>query len=75
MCQQFLSCEDLVRCELFDAMLRDLRSNVSSIRHKVSFLASGRWKLMEQKNAKQAETLPGSSRSEDRCEQEVIDLS
>jgi hypothetical protein len=74
-CQRFLSCEDLVRCGLFDAMLGDLRANVSSTRHKVSFLAGGRWKLMEQKKLTQAETLPESVNSEDPCEPEVIDLS
>jgi len=74
-CQRFLCCEDLVRCGLFDAMLGDLRADVSSTRHKVSFETDGRWKLMEQKKVAKAETLAGSVNSKDRFEPEVIDLS
>ena len=76
-CQRFLSCEDLVRCGLVDAMLDDLRADVSSTRHKVSFLNDGSWKLMEQKQKKvtKAETLLESVNSAERCDPEVIDLS
>ena len=72
-CQSFLCCEDLVRCGLFDAMLRDLRADVSSTRHKVSFMKGGRWKLMDQK--KVAKTEITVNIREDRCDPEVIDLS
>lgn len=75
-CQSFLCCEDLVRCGLFDAMLRDLQTDTSSTRHKVSFDTSGRWKLIEQQKvevAKSEAEIPVNR--EPRSEPEVIDLS
>ena len=71
-CESFLCCEDLVRCGLFDAMLGDLRADVSSTRHKVSFVKGGRWTLMEQKKGAKTEI---AVNREDRFESEVIDLS
>lgn len=73
-CQRFLCCEDMVRCGLFDAMLEDLREEVSSTSHKVSFLADGSWSLMEQK--KDSKRLHSNVSKEGRSEQpEVIELS
>ena len=51
-CQRFLCPQDLVRCGLFDAMLNDLRVDVTNARHKVSFASGGDWKLMEEKKKK-----------------------
>lgn len=72
-CQSFLCCEDLVRCGLFDAMLGDLQTDVSSTRHKVSFDTSGRWKLIEQQVEVAKAEIPVNR--EPRSEPEVIDLS
>ncbi|KAL7535627.1 hypothetical protein ACHAWF_007438 [Thalassiosira exigua] len=47
-CEDFLSTEDLVRCGLFDAMLRDHRHEVSGARDKVSFQPDGTWELREE---------------------------
>ncbi len=73
-CQSFLCCEDLVRCGLFDAMLEDLRTDVSSTRHKVSFATCGKWKLIEEKKVEVVKTEIPVNR-EPRSEPEVIDLS
>lgn len=73
-CQSFLSCEDLVQCGLFGAMLGDLQADVSSTCHKVSFETSGRWKLIEQQKVDVAKAEIPVNR-EPRSEPEVIDLS
>ena len=72
-CQRILCLKDLVRCGLFDAMLRDHQADVgSSTSHEVSILDDGSWRLVEQKKAKS----PPENVDRDRGEEsEVIDLS
>lgn len=69
-CQRILCLKDLVRCGLFDAMLRDHQADVES---SVSILADGSWKTVEQKKAK----CPPENVDRDlpSNESEVIDLS
>jgi len=68
-CQRILCLKDLVRCGLFDAMLRDHQADIaSSTSHEVSILDDGSWRIVEQKKAK------SPPENVDK-ESEVIDLS
>lgn len=63
-CEDFVSVRDLVRCGLFEAMLKDHREAVSGARDKVSFKPDGTWSLKEANKLRYAGRGRGSGGAE-----------
>ncbi|KAL7469616.1 hypothetical protein ACHAXS_010771 [Conticribra weissflogii] len=53
-CEEFVSVRTLVRCGLFQAMLDDLRTEVSGIRDRVSLKSDGTWVLLAENKLRYA---------------------